>query len=952
MDELELVPHRSWTLVERICIVILAVVVITRPAVGRAPTCRWLDWQQEARFGIDGDDYSCVLGTDPATILGLTVGGMPIADGHGIVLSATTNAGPLTVGSGIKPLWQVFERQRFVPAKSARARVNVWSAGAYFWDTRVLDIPLIADAATPPVRGQMRLVAMADSLRLTISAMPEHGEQLQTLNLRINDESLRHVTIGRRILLYKNNDRGTAGLLLPDGGTWDPKIRTIQIPADRLSTIVIKWVPAGTPLANSFADDLSPLSPEQIEVNGGRSIGFDSASGVYVLRSTATRDAFSFEESFRNPARRMEMKIHVRPQPTTRKILLRAESGIGNLEAAVIANAAGFPLPVPVQVSKNFAGEKEEPDDTAFGDAFLPIDLPANTAVSFRLFLLTQNWGLSPLKQVSSVRFFNVYWHLSTGASESTCYTHAWMDARFRGAKQPTFLLIPDFRPMSGPMWPGQPQHGCTQYPGLLQYNDDVRLVYDRTDFESISPLLARFTMRFQTSDEAATASVEVTECPQTDEMRTFMRVRYAWQKRTKIEGDARLNLRLANLFEHYTPESVLWFDPDGKPQQRTPKRDDTPTLLGEPLAKVGPLIASHHERKIDGPERYDALLLVRSFRGRLGGAPVDALAATARFTNRCGSSWITLPQESVELQAGDWIEMDLEFMPSGEPAPAWLKPQREREQFATNGRPMVKDVRIGTKVEDFPALVKADRGAAAFTVTGGQNVAPIVIQNWPADTVPLVWLNGRLLDRQLSGGDYYQIERSPGGGYQIALACPIRAGQSLALVVTAARSSGEIQSLQRDNGRLKITTAAGSSLAFESPRPAGPGTNVYDPSRQLWQFTGTADDASELPLLIKADGKATLSCESWSDTGGTFTADGVMTVQLEPALVDAGWTIRASASGASDISIETKPGQTITVGPPALSSATRPIAGAALPATLPAEYQRSVAGTGERRRD
>ena len=50
--------------------------------------------------------------------------------------------------------------------------------------------------------------------------------------------------------------------------------------------------------------------------------------------------------------------------------------------------------------------------------------------------------------------------------------------------------------------------------------------MYRRTDFHSIAPNLARFTMHFRTSDDAANMRVEVIEIPQTDEARTFLRLR------------------------------------------------------------------------------------------------------------------------------------------------------------------------------------------------------------------------------------------------------------------------------------------------------------------------------------------------------------------------------------------------------------------------------------------
>lgn len=999
-------------------------------AVAAPPTVRWVDWQQQNRFAVEGDDYALHVDTGPAKLASLRIGDVDLLGPAGVTLHAVGDAGRLSVPPvEFVPEWETWKGQKYLPATSSRARMNVWSAGPYYWDAHLLDVPLMRDTdlaalrdapAVPPVavfdfiRGPngftplngVTLTAVAGQgtdvridgsdpqvqspalkvsgpsyLRVTLDS-PTDGEmeifwqagddagyagarrtvtrvtagkdqrvavripdargltrlridppgnvRLKRLTiepsppstaapplrgefvfhahrdaLRITskvDQAVRQIewampgfnarpqTTAGRTFLIRDGQGGRAAVLLPADSRFDAKNGLLTMPSTKATppTVVVRWVRDGRSLEQAFVNDLTPLPPQSFGVSGGTSVGFDPAAGVYVLRTDGRRDAFSFEESYRNPGRRMETNLTLPTDANGREVLVKTETGVGNLEAAVVADARGFPLPLPAQVSKNFAGEKEEPDDTAFGDSYVPFALPADASRTVKLLHLTHGWGQSPLKQVSSVRFFHVYWHLSTGASESTCYTLNWMDAAFRGAREPTSFLIPDFRPMSGPMWRDQPQHGSDQFPGLLQYNSTARLIYERTDFDSIAPLLARFTMRYRTSDDAATANVTVLEVPQTDEMRSFVRVRYDWKKPVKIDGDARLNFRLATMFEHHTPAEIVWSDADGNTQTRTAKADNRPVLLGEPLAADGPFVAGQPDWRAK-PAVNSSLLLVRSVRGRVGGQAVDRLAASARFAGKSGSYWVTLPREAVSIDAGDWIEMDVQFMPAGEPAPAWLKPERERAAFATTGRPKATSVTVGTHVDDFPATLRSDRGAASFVLSGGNKVMPIVIEDWPADAVPITWVKGVYLDRQLHGGDDYQIEPTGNGTTRAVLAVPIRAGQSLPLTVTGVRGDRGIESVRGENGRLVVTTPADSKVRLEAPRPFTPGTNRFDPKRHLFAFEGTATRSTELPIRVTAKTAVRIRSRMNSDTI-TVDTDGPATIELDADRVAAGW--------------------------------------------------------------
>ena len=865
-------------------------------------TVRWVDWQQQSQFAVESPAYSCRVDSGPAKVAALSVGGVDWFADAGLSWRAVDAAGVIyqVAPADITPKWDTWQKQSYQPAKSSRARMNVWSAGPYYWDAHLLDVPMLPPVKSdPPLRGEVVFHAHRDQLRIQFRAAAKLPIQLDRFELVVNNLQVELVTVGSRIVLVKSGANGKSAILLPVGGEYDAQRGLVSLPADS-ATIVCRPLSPQQRLEDAFLDDLHPLDAKSFELTNAIFNGYDSASGLYVLSTTQRLDAFSFEESFRNPSRRIESRITLKNESSARQIVLKTQTGVGNLEAAVVTNTNGFLLPIPAQVSKNFAGEKEEPDDTAFGDSYVPLTLNSAEVRSFQLFHLTQNWGVCPLKQVSSVRFFHIYWHLSTGASETTCFSMNWMEAGFRGAFEPTIFHIPDYRPMTGPMWPGQPQHHCAQFPGFLQYNDGkARLVYDYTTFDSISPLLARFTMHFHTSDDAVRVSLRIMEAPQADEMRTFIRLRYDWNKPVRIEGDARDNFRLVNIFEHRTASQILWTNPEGKTNAADVRSDKSLSVLGTPLCKSAPVIGSHRSDPPVGDDEFESLVLLRSFTAKLEGKPIERAALSARFNEKVGSYWLTTEKPSLALQPGDFVEADILLMPHGEPAPLWLKPQRERSRFALQDQPRVEKVSLGKKLGDFPATVMADNDAAAFQISGGADRMPIIIEGFSPARVPLLWSNALWQDEQLHGGDYYQVEAGDNGKNRIIFSRRLRDGQTQDLQITAVNSHSGIAKLSSEQGRLVIESAGAGTISLEAPVVFGPAENRFDARRGLFKIDSSQQVLREIPAKVSSPHVNVTACDS---SGVTMSVDAPATI-----VAQRGWVIVEGDQKATQMKIDSE---------------------------------------------
>lgn len=950
-------------------------------------TVRWEDPGQAEVFVVEGAHYQCRIATRPARIMSLRVDGEDLLGPAGMDLRIQDAAGHSfhPAPADFTPSWEVW-RRRWVPATDSRARMNVWSAGPYYWDAHLLEIPFIADDAlraaqggepllqwsfddglqgwqalnsstVTAAQGAMRIemagpdpyvqgppvdlpnpLAVVIRLRTDVgggaafywregSERGYSGAHVTTFNIRGDGEwhdyrvilkgadrikqirfdppgelgtcevdSIRFLAIpapdpnlpgpvrGEMIFhAYPDQLRVEARFDVPEG---QAAITRIHVKPDaaaeetRLSghpvavlrgktasaAVLLRlggapedglWnaAPEGRrpgcvwvlrPLASqetleaAFAAELTPLPLDAVQVTGGQWLGYDAASGLYLMRADANVGAFSFEESYQNPSRRVQTAVRITNPGGPRSMLVKCLTGIGCLEAAALTDLHGFPLGVPVQVCKNFAGELEEPDDSAFGDSYFPLALAAGESREFQILHMNQNWGTKPLKQISSIRFFNIYWHLSTGVSETTCFTHNWMQIGRSG-----ILHIPDFRPMSGELWAGQPQHDCQQWPGFLQYNNGAgKLVFERTIFDSISPCLARYTNLYHTSDGAATGRLEVFEAPQRDEMRTFVRLRYDWTRPVQIEGDARINFRWLNLFEKKLPAQLLWVNAGDETQAAPVRYADAPMLLGEPLSRLSPFVASSSVG-----DNYSCLVLIRSFRAQLGGKPLDQPAVSAQFGRSDGTWWLTVPQESLQIQPGDFVEADVMLMPHGEPTPPELKPTRERRERFGMGLPRVTDVKVGSKIADFPAEVRAQDDAAQFTVTGGYDLMPLIVDGFAGRGVPLLWRGTHWQDQQLWGGDGYQVDPDGHGGWRFTFVYPIRKGQSLAFTVTRVECTAGISALRDVNGRLVVQAPSVGTFRLKAPVFFAPGRNTLDPLTGLVTFEGTARSIQQVPF-------------------------------------------------------------------------------------------------------
>ncbi|HEV3122827.1 MAG TPA: hypothetical protein VGY53_13025, partial [Isosphaeraceae bacterium] len=410
---------RAWRI-----LTVSLIVCACGPLAGAAPeveplykkvlTVRWEDAEQKNVFVVEGAHYQCRVSTLPARILSLKIDGKDLLGPDGALLACEDAQGVhyVPVPAEFVPKWNVWQGQGYAPARSSRARMNIWSASPYYWDAHLLDIPLLSandvkeKPDAKPLRGELIFHAMADRLGIEIRASEFQG---QAKPVRAVWTGLLGGTTkgqkGAESLLVLQSAGASCGVLGPPGASFDAQAGQALAPltGEHNSTYwVIRPMGGSDAIESVFEPDLEPLPASVVAVENGAWLGYDPPSGLYRMQSHARLSAFQFEAAYKNPVRRIESDLLVKNDQTPRTILVKCATGVGNLEAAVLADLHGFPLPDPAFVCKNFAGEREEPDDAAFGDSYFPLRFAPGEHLRVKVLHPFQDWGLHPLKQVSS----------------------------------------------------------------------------------------------------------------------------------------------------------------------------------------------------------------------------------------------------------------------------------------------------------------------------------------------------------------------------------------------------------------------------------------------------------------------------------------------------------------------------------------------------------------------
>ena len=273
----------------------------------------------------------------------------------------------------------------------------------------------------------------------------------------------------------------------------------------------------------------NPLTAKNILVDiseGGAAFeGYDALRGYYQFSIGGT----SFNPAYyEHPNRHYNLRFTVIGDDKDRQVYFMSRcSSSGCLESAVLLDESDMLLPIPMEIAKNFSGDGENTiyniDDAMYGETYFPVIVNEGEARTYNLINLYQNWGQYPLKQISSIQFFQPYYHLSTGVTETNCIVPYPVNSPG----------LPDFRAMSAPFWTGQPQHNSGGGHSFLRYTDadglSVSSQNTTASIDSYGPTYCDLTLGYVTSDGKVSATYTHTEMPQLDENRAYYEMKYTF---------------------------------------------------------------------------------------------------------------------------------------------------------------------------------------------------------------------------------------------------------------------------------------------------------------------------------------------------------------------------------------------------------------------------------------
>jgi len=559
---------------------------------------------------------------------------------------------------------------------------------------------------------------------------PYYGE-VHWLDVQAADAQGRLAPIQGDVALYCYPDKVLGSV------TWhateDFPLRSVEVGGRRPHAFPAEPIPAGTRRLFAFPilADAPPLPASAFEsIEAVEPVRYDALRGCYTIGSLSEG---GFQGHFYyHPNRYETAAFRVHNDDTPRTIYLCHQNiggDKGSVEGGVLLDEAGHPLPIVVQISKNFAGEEEEkfyhPEDTPFSETYFPLVLDAGEERTVTSLHLYQNWGNHMVKQFSSLGAWMDYFHSSTGVTETTCYVP------FKFAGLPG-VDIADFRAMSQQaFWAGQPQHDNVAGHSFLSFkngDDWCYMTYRGTTYRSTGPNWMDIGFEQLSTNGAIRSRIDSFELPQVDELRQFVHVRYEVLKPVRVarpREDFRL-LTAASWVQHLRHTHFAATGTDDV--ALTCNKNHFP-VAGHPLPSESSFLAVYGDRK--GGNAF----ILRRWEARVGGVSVAPAASV--YCEKKGDTRLLLvvDADDLVLAPGDYFDFEAAIMPFGSSTSADAA-RREAVAYGT-AAPRITDVRQGTKESDFPTRVRAEGDSAEFTIQGGRDVVPVIVTGlsdyrWP----------------------------------------------------------------------------------------------------------------------------------------------------------------------------------------------------------------------------
>lgn len=794
------------------------------------------------------------------------------------------------------------------------SRHNTWRAGYYYYDAHFLEFDLAAAGEESGVPSELVLHCLPGRLGIQAFLRPGEGVAVEDLAIRLP------LAQGGPI----DTVPSVGGMILRVGDQWvavatgpaSPTSPVLSVEAGQLvarahlgtatgpaeHTVYCALIPVATPEEASrvLEAEASPLPGDAFTLEGAVYGGYDAASGLTTIHQAPGLQSFGFEGFYDNPNMRLTAGVQVANDGLPRTLMIRHDTPASVIESAILTDPLGFPLPIQVQSSKNFGGEMEEPVDEHFSESYFPIRLAADETVALDSVHLYEGWGRRRLRQISSIRFFCIYYHLSAGTTETTCFTLPMLFMNV-GDGEPRTYGIADYRPLSGETWMGQPQHEHVALQGWLHYFDGEEWRYPRYEGSTImsaGPLLAWWRQFYRSSDDKVLITMEALEMPQDDETRTFVKLTYDFLEDVTIAGDTRTNLRLLNKGTYIRRvhwDTAAWIVPDGEVRTAPIEQNGEWSVLGEEIRSVNGFACTYPH--VDGNDS----VIVRRIDGTLNGEPFERLGFSLLGHPDNRTETILTPlMDGDTVQAGSHLELDLVLVPYGSDHSDWqvpyyeacrwgLGPTEASARLGEAGAAALEGDLFGPEVEvlhgqlmrTLPPMVRAESDWARLRFSGGHNAVALVVSGFEKPGVPLLWKGESYLDAHVRGGDWYTTFQDADGTHGYVLAPEVRTtrhGRKWGTMthdfrVTQVRAEQGVSDVRLENAEVVIEAPAQGLIEVDSPRIWVPGTTTLG---DMNRTTAEASLMRTVPLTARSEGEGTrIAIQEWTSGLRRLTVSG-----------------------------------------------------------------------------
>ena len=328
---------------------------------------------------------------------------------------------------------------------------------------------------------------------------------------------------------------------------------------------------------NAFLEEAyierNPLTAENIKIDTDKTPdatfdGYDGIRGMYAFtipENIGFNAGYYYAQNFHGA-----VSFSITGDEYDRNMYVMAYSYGTSIEGGAVLDKDDTLLPIPTEVSKNFANEFEEPiwlwGDVAYSEVRIPVKVNKGETEELTVLQTYMNWGKYPLKQISTVQFFAPYYHLSTGVTESNCIANYYVTGK-------DLQTLPDHRAASAFLWSdlsydrdgngniegtdqngdgfneGDPQHDNGGYHYFLQYTSTEGKVTSEpvsSVINSAGLTYADIDMKYVTDDNNIEVTYTHMEMPQTDENRAYYEIKY------KVLNQVTIN-DFANNFSFYS---------------------------------------------------------------------------------------------------------------------------------------------------------------------------------------------------------------------------------------------------------------------------------------------------------------------------------------------------------------------------------------------------------------